>query len=118
MRRLQITKSHPPGEMSEPAGQLVVLLSQWAALGSAGLSPAAANLHPLIARNARFVASLARQHQQRGVSQAALLTAAHGALITLLNQYAHRSDKLDEVLTLALRNAMLAAVETPAGGPR
>ena len=36
--------------------------------------------------------------------------------MTLLNQYAHRPDKLEEVLTFALRNAMIAAVEAPAGG--
>ena len=80
--------------------------------------PAAAALHPLIAQNARFVASLARQHQQRGVSQEALITAAHGALITLLNQHAHRPDQFDEVVALALRNAMTAAVEAPVGGPQ
>ena len=117
MRPLQITKSYPPEESGEQTRQLEALRSQWAALGSTGLSPAAAALHPLIAQNARFVASLAQQHQHRIVSQEALMTAAHGDLITLLNQYAHRPDQLDNVLALALRNAMIAAVEAPAGGP-
>jgi len=116
MRQLQITKSRISAESGEQIKQLEALLSQWAALGSAGLSPAAAALHPLIAQNARFVASLARQYQHRDVSQEALITAAHGALITLLNQHAHRPDRLDEVLALALRNAMIAAVEAPGGG--
>ena len=118
MRQLQITKSHTPGESSELAGQLEALLSQWSGLGSVGLSPAAATLHPLIAQNAHFAASLARQYQHGGVSQEALLIAAHGALIILLNQYAHRQDQIDKVLAPALRNAMASAITAPAGEPQ
>ena len=118
MRQLQITKSYTPEESGEQTRHLEALLSQWAVLGSTGLSPAAVALHPLIAQNARFVASLVRQYQHRGLSQEALITAPHGALITLLNQYAHRQNQLDKVLAIALRNAMIAAVEAQAGSPQ
>ena len=121
MRQLTISRHpHPdtPEGTREPTEQLESLLLHWTALGSAGLSPEAAVLQPLLDSNARFVGALAKQYQSQGVSQEALVTAGHGALVAVLNQYAHRPDKLHKVLTLALRNAMMAAVQAPAGGPR
>lgn len=72
-------------------------------------------LQPLIEGNARFVASLVKQYQNQGVSQDTLITTAHRVLITVLNQYAHRQDKLDKVLALTLRNAMLELIQARAG---
>lgn len=121
MRQLKITR-HPhddtPAGTHEQAGQLEPLLLLWATLGSAGLSPAAAALRPVIEGNARFVVSLAKQYQHHGVSQEMLVTAAHGVLIALLNQHPHHSDKLDKVLPLALRNAMIAAIQASADSPQ
>lgn len=116
MRQLQINKSRPPEELREQANQFERLLLLWASFGATGLIPEASALQPLIDGNARFVASLARQYQNRGVSTEALVTAAHMALITVLNQYAHRQDKLDKVLALTLRNAMLELIQARAGG--
>lgn len=117
MRQLQFTKQpHAPTseEMREQAGQVESLLLRWTVLGSASLSPEAAVLQPLVEQNARFVVSLTRQFQNQGVSTEALLTAAHGALIVLLNQYAHRPEELDNVLALGLRNAMATTIQAQA----
>ena len=121
MRQLKMPQ-HPhadiPEGTREQGGQLEPLLLRWAALGSTGLSPEAAVLQPLIDGNARFVASLAKQYQNQGVSLDMLITIAHRVLVTLLNQYAHRQDKLHKVFVIALRNAMATAIQARAGGPR
>ena len=117
MRQLQFTKQPhalTPEGAREQAEQVESLLLQWAALGSAGLSPEAAALQPLVAQNARFVVSLARQYQNQGVSTEALLTVAHEALIALLNRCAHRPVELDNMLAHTLRNAMIAAIQAQA----
>ena len=121
MRQLTITRRPPadtPEGTREQTEQLESLRLHWTALGSAGLSPEAEVLQPLLDGNARFVGALAQQYQNQVVSQEALVAAAHRALVTVLNQYAHRPDKRHKVLILALRNAMIAAVQAPAGGPR
>lgn len=115
MRQLKLTKSHtPPGGMRAQADALML---QWAALGAAGLSPEATALRPRIDDCARYVVSLAQQHQGRGASPEALLTVAHGALIGLLNQYVHLPDKLDKVLGHGLHSAVVLAVQAHASGP-
>ena len=115
MRQLQFTEQHhTPEGMREQAEQVEFLLLRWAALGSTGLSPEAAALQPLVEQNARFVVSLTQQFQNKGVSTEALLAAAHGTLIVLLNQYAYCPDKLDKLLTLDLRNAMATAIQAQA----
>ncbi len=95
--------------------QVAKLLALWSRLDTTGLTAEALTLQPLLAGNGRFVTSLARQYQNQSVSQEVLVTAAHGALIILLNQYAGRPDKLDKLIPLALRNAMVAVVEMPDG---
>ena len=70
---------------------------------------------PLLANNARFVISLARQYQNQGVSQELLVRTAHEALVTLLNQYAGRPGALNKVMTLGLRNSMVAVIQAQAG---
>ena len=92
------------------------LLAQWAALGSTGLSAEALVLQPWLAGNARFIVSLAKQYPHPTVSQETVVAAAHEALITLLNRYAHRADKLEKVFVLTLRSAMAAAVHAPVDG--
>ena len=118
MRQLNLSKpthAETPEGIREQTEQTESLLLSWAALGSVGLTPEASALQPFINGNARFVASLAKQYQNKGVSQETLVAAAHEALITVLNQYAHCLDKLNKVLVPALRNAMLTTIQAQTG---
>ena len=118
MRKLTITK-HPQARTSEETSarteQVAELLSLWAGLGSAGLTAEAMAQQLLLAGNARFVVSMAQQYQNQGVSQEVLVRAAHEVLITVLNQCAGRPDTLNKVMTLALRNSMIAVIQMQAG---
>ena len=93
------------------------LLAQWAALGSTGLSAEALVLQPWLEGNARFIVSMAKQYPHPTLSQETVVAAAHGAMITLLNRYAQRADKLEKVFVLTLRNAMAAAIHPSMEGP-
>ena len=73
--------------------------------------PRAWALQPFLAGNARFVVSLAKQYSHPTVSSKTVVTAAHGAVIDLLNRSAHRVDRIEKLFVLTLRNAM-------ADGPR
>ena len=61
--------------------------------------------------NARFVVALALQYQNRGLSQAELLTAAHRTMIRLLEQAANSNYPAERFLAMGLRNALLEAIE-------
>ena len=113
MRQLKITQ-RPYADGPENMAILVL----WASLGSGGLLPEALPLQSWFEKNARFIASVVMQYRNQGVSTEALVTAAHETLVTLLNQYAHRLDKLSKVFALALHNAMVAAVQAQTGSPR
>lgn len=99
------------------ARQVASLLALWSSISTECLTAEALVSRPLIDANARFVVSLAYQYQNQGVSLEVLVTAAHRALITSLNQYAGRPDALDKVLTLGPRNAMVAVIQEQAGSP-
>lgn len=98
-------------ENSTRVEQVAKLLALWSELGSQGMTAEAMAQQSALAENARFVVSLARQYQNQGVSQEVLVTAAHGTLITLLNQYAGSPGKLVTVMAPALRNCMVAVVQ-------
>ncbi|WP_210520805.1 hypothetical protein [Hymenobacter terricola] len=120
MRKLTLTvnpHTGVPKERKAGTEQVAKLLTLWSGLGAAGLSVEALALQPLLADNARFVVSLAQQYQNQGVSQEVLVRAAHETLITLLNQYAGRPGALNKVMTLGLRNAMVAVIQEQAGSP-
>ena len=61
--------------------------------------------------NARFVMALALQYQNRGLSQAELLTAAHGTMIRFLEQAADSDYTAERFLAMGLRNGLLKAIE-------
>lgn len=115
MRKLTITTSPqtgaPKGEDAGPE-QVTELLALWSGLGSAGLTVEASALLPLLTDNARFVISMARQYQNQGVSQEVLVKNAHAALLTILNHYAGRPEKLSKVMVLAIRNSMITTIQT------
>ena len=113
MRQLKITQ-RPQADGPENMAILVL----WASLGSGDLSPEALPLQPWFEKNARFIASVVMQYINQGVSTEALVAAAHETLVTLLNQYAHRLDKLGKVFALALHNAMVTAVQAQTGSSR
>ena len=118
MRKLEFSsapQADHSAETSADTNQALELLVLWSGLGSDGLTAETLALQPLLADNARFVISLAQQYQNQGVSQEVLVRAAHEALITLLNQYAGRPDKLDKVMALALRNSMVAVIQMQPG---
>lgn len=120
MRKLSITSpSHIEVQEGSDAHakQVASLLALWSSLSTECLTAEALASRPLIDANARFVVSLAQQYQNQGVSQEVLVRAAHETLITLLNQYAGRPGALDKVMTLGLRNAMVAVIQEQAGSP-
>ena len=118
MRQLHITKTHADNtdEARRRTVQTEELLSLWTTLGATGLSAEAQVLYPVLEKNAHFVFALAKQYPHPMVSPEMLVTAAHQALVDLLNQYVLRPAKLDKVLVLTLRNAMAVAIQAPAGG--
>ncbi|MDO7848707.1 hypothetical protein Q5H92_20240 [Hymenobacter sp. M29] len=114
MRKLTLNinpQAGAPEETNARAEQVAELLNLWAGLDAASLTDEAQALQPLLAGNARFVISLALQYQKQGGSQEVLVKAAHEALIKLLNQYAGHPEKLDKLLPVALRNAMVTVVQ-------
>lgn len=61
--------------------------------------------------NARFAVALALQYQNRGLSQAELLTAAHGTMLRLFEQAADSNYPAERFLAMGLRNGLLEAIE-------
>ena len=55
--------------------------------------------------------ALALQYQNRGLSQAELLTAAHGAMLRFFEQAADSDYTAERFLAMAMRNALLEAIE-------
>ena len=85
-------------------------LAHWGTLTAAAthaLPNHVAQLHA----NARFVVALALQYQNQGISQAELLTAAHGTMIRLLEQAANSNYPAERFLAMGLRNGLLEAIE-------
>ena len=114
MRKLSFTSSShiEVQEGSDAhAKQVASLLALWSSLSIESLTPEALVSRPLMDANARFVVALAHQYQNQGVSLEGLVMAAHGALITLLNQYAGQPDELNKVMALALRNSIVDAIQ-------
>ncbi len=118
MRKLSITSpSHIEVQEGSDAHakQVASLLALWSSLSTECLTAEALVSRPLIDANARFVVSLAHQYQNQGVSLEVLVTAAHRALIALLNRYPSRPGALEKVMTIGLRNSMVAVIQAQAG---
>ena len=82
----------------------------WSSLTNA-LSPAELSYQGPLDAQRRFVISLIRQYQNQGLSQEALLRVAHVALVDLLPRSGKRPEALQKNFGLALRNALIKAIQ-------
>ena len=105
MRQLKTAKIPTPAQQAEASAALRWLEQQPVPEGLSALL-----YGEYLVPNFRYILSLARQYQNRGLSLVEIVTAGHAAAVTCIVQRGERPDKLADSWAWWVRQGMLEAL--------